>query len=80
MIILMLFNKYESISFEFMLSSTGIPESDIKCNIIPLLSKFNIILKSPNNKEFNKSDTFSLNMNFKSNMYRIKVPVAQMKK
>lgn len=38
-----------------------------------------IIIKSPNAKEFNPNDTYSLNPAFKINMAKIKLPVAHAK-
>ena len=55
-----------------------IPEMDLKCNLIPLLG-LKILAKSPNTKEFQSGDTYSLNNGFKHNLYKIKVPLAHAK-
>jgi cullin 3 len=53
-----------------------IPEQEIKSHIIPLISKINILLKYPNTKDFNMTDTYTLNPTFKNNLTKITVPVA----
>jgi cullin 3 len=79
MCILLLFNTYQSLQFQQIQSLTNIPEQDIKCHIIPLLSKVNILTKSPNSKDFHPNDAYSLNTQFKNSLIKIKVPVAQAK-
>lgn len=78
MCILMLFNNCQSVSYMQLLQTTFIPELDVKCNLIPLL-RLGILQKSPSTKDFQQTDVYSLNSSFKNNMYKIKLPVAQLK-
>jgi cullin 3 len=79
MCILLLFNTHGQLQFQQIQALTNIPEQDIKCHIIPLLSKVNILMKSPSGKDFMPNDTYTLNMQFKNSLIKIKVPVAQAK-
>jgi cullin 3 len=78
MIILSLFNDVSELRMSEILYSTDISESDFKCNMVPVLG-LKILMKEPDRKEFNGSDVFRVNCNFKSNHYRLKVPVAVQK-
>jgi cullin 3 len=56
----------------------------MKCNLIPLLQLKLLIKANPSNsqanvKEFIMSDTYTLNLGFKHQMYKIKVPFATAK-
>jgi len=50
----------------------------VKSNIIPLLG-LKILAKSPNTKEFKADDVYTMNSNFKNNLFKIKVPVTVIK-
>ena len=56
----------------------------MKCNLIPLLqlkiiTKSNPVNPSGSVKEFNQTDVYTLNGNFKHSMYKIRVPTAHAK-
>lgn len=76
MCILLLFNKYDNISYQQILQITQIPESELKYHMIPLISKVNVLQKSPNNKDIQPTDIYSVNNAFKSSLFKVKVPVA----
>lgn len=84
MLILMLFNQSTSLSYQQLLSSTQIGDLDMKCNLIPLLQLKILIKSSPGNpqasaKDFQASDLYTLNAQFKHQMYKIRVPIAHAK-
>jgi len=78
MVIALAFNEKGQYSFKELLQKTQIPESDFKCNLIPFFG-LKIIKKSPETKEFNQEDVLSLNLAFKSQHFKIKIPVAHLK-
>lgn len=78
MCILLMFNTQHVISYQQMLQSTQIPEIELKCNLIPLLG-MKLLNKNPNVKEFQPSDTFALNLSFKHNLFKIRLPIAHAK-
>ena len=84
MMILMLYNQANALTFQQLLQLTNIADMEMKCNLIPFL-QLKILLKSnPANpaqsvKEFHASDVYTLNTAFKHQMYKIKVPIAHAK-
>ncbi|UJR17761.1 hypothetical protein I4U23_004659 [Adineta vaga] len=76
MIILMLFNKRDSWSFENILHETDIDEEDAKQALLPFI--FNkktekILNKEPTNNNIELTDRFSVNDFFTSKLYRVKI-------
>lgn len=53
--------------------------SDLKFHLVPMITKVSILTKTPNKKDFDMNDQFTLNQQFKNNMFKIKIPVAQAK-
>jgi hypothetical protein len=78
MVIATCFNERVNYTFKELMQRTNIPETDFKCNLIPFIS-LKIVTKNPSIKEFNQDDVLSLNLGFKSQHYKIKMPVAHMK-
>jgi len=74
MVILLLFNDRNEISFKDIRDGTGIPIPDLKRNLMALsIAKYKILDKEPNNKKIEEGDTFKYNAKFKSKLYRVKV-------
>ena len=74
MVILLLFNDRNELSFKEMRESTGIPIPDLKRSLLSLTQvKAKILNKEPNNKKIEESDIFQYNSKFKSKLYRVKV-------
>src|SRR5690606_9531293 len=66
-------------TFEEIEADTGIDDKDeLKRNILSLL-KHKILIKDPRTKTIESSDTFKINNDFKSKLYRITVNKIQMK-
>jgi len=74
MVILLLFNDRNEISFKDIRDGTGIPIPDLKRNLMALsIAKYKILDKEPNNKKIEEGDSFKYNAKFKSKLYRVKV-------
>ncbi|CAG9324817.1 unnamed protein product [Blepharisma stoltei] len=78
-LILLLFNDKNVCTMEDIMRATGLPEEEIKREIIPIVFKHKILLKNPAGKDINKTHQFSLNENFSSKLMRIKVNSLQIK-
>eukprot|EP01123_Difflugia_compressa_P006943 TRINITY_DN1936_c0_g1_i1.p1 TRINITY_DN1936_c0_g1~~TRINITY_DN1936_c0_g1_i1.p1 ORF type:complete len:564 (-),score=89.63 TRINITY_DN1936_c0_g1_i1:299-1795(-) len=74
MVILLLFNQVDTLTFKDLLTATGIPGPDLHKTILPLLvPAHKILLKNPPVPKFSPTDSFSFNENFKSKLFRVKV-------
>jgi cullin 3 len=74
MVILLLFNNHDTLTFKDIQSATGIPAPDLHKNLLPLLvPQHKILLKNPPVKKFSATDEFTFNENFKSKLFRVKV-------
>uniref|UniRef100_A0A6B2KYR3 Cullin family profile domain-containing protein n=1 Tax=Arcella intermedia TaxID=1963864 RepID=A0A6B2KYR3_9EUKA len=74
MVLLLLFNNHDTLSFKDMLNATGIPGPDLHKNLLPLLvPQHKILTKNPPTKKFAPTDEFSFNEGFKSKLFRVKV-------
>lgn len=74
----MKFNHVQQVSFDQICQDIPIEEADLKCNLVPLIG-LKVIIKSPNTKEFSKTDIFVINPDYKNNLLKIKIPVAILK-
>lgn len=77
MVILLLFNDRNEISYKEIRDNTGIPIADLKRNLLSLSSaKSKILNKEPdsaNAKKVEDNDVFSFNSKFKSKLFKIKI-------
>eukprot|EP01027_Heterolobosea_sp_BB2_P007789 GEZU01011566.1.p1 GENE.GEZU01011566.1~~GEZU01011566.1.p1 ORF type:complete len:187 (+),score=78.08 GEZU01011566.1:88-648(+) len=81
MIILLLFNKMDTLTLQQLLEMTKIPRKDLIKSLLPLCApKAKILCKEPKElKTVNDTDTFTYNPDFKSNNVRIKIGMAVVK-
>jgi cullin 3 len=74
MCILLLFNKYDTISFKEIQEATNIPIQDLKRNLYTLsCAKYKILHKDPATAKFGPTDKYTFNNDFKSKLFRVKV-------
>lgn len=73
--VLNLFNDREEISFRDMAAATGIPIQDLKRQLFPLINAKGkqIMNKNPAGKEITDQCVFSINENFTSKLFRVKI-------
>ena len=80
MVILLLFNDRDSLSYKELREATNIPIADLKRNLVALSSaKYKILEKEPDNKKVEDSDAFTFNAKFRSKLFRVKVMSVQQK-
>mmetsp|Transcript_41983 Transcript_41983/g.94338 ORF Transcript_41983/g.94338 Transcript_41983/m.94338 type:complete len:789 (+) Transcript_41983:1-2367(+) len=85
MCILMLFNNKQSLSYQEIMMQTNIPAEEVKRHLMSLYvnPKARILVKSGGDKEKNKEpqddDYLEVNTAFESKLFRIKVPLVQLK-
>jgi cullin 3 len=85
MCILMLFNTHQSLSYQDLQSQTNIPLDELKRHLMSLYvnPKAKILVKSGEKdrgtKEPQDDDSFQVNSAFECKLFRIKVPLIQMK-
>eukprot|EP01125_Pyxidicula_operculata_P006088 TRINITY_DN2120_c0_g1_i1.p2 TRINITY_DN2120_c0_g1~~TRINITY_DN2120_c0_g1_i1.p2 ORF type:complete len:738 (-),score=168.52 TRINITY_DN2120_c0_g1_i1:345-2558(-) len=73
MVVLLLYNQHDELSFQRIQELTGIPGQDLHKNIIPLTSPKHQILKRDQQGKFSPADKFSFNEEFKSKLVRVKI-------
>jgi len=75
MVVLMLLNDSESLSYKDILESTGIPDPELTrvMQSMTFVKGKNILKKSPDSKDIQPSDVFSVNDKFTSKLYKIKI-------
>ena len=90
-IVLLLFNAGDDLSYSFIKQGTNlgkrpglsiwyVEDKEIERTLQSLAcGKCRVLIKSSKGKEINKSDTFSLNLNFTSPLYRLKINQIQIK-
>ncbi|CAE8712684.1 unnamed protein product, partial [Polarella glacialis] len=85
MCILMLFNSHQTLSYQDIQLQTNIPLDELKRHLMSLYvnPKARILVKGGGEKEKTKEpeqgDTFTVNATFECKLFRIKVPLVQMK-
>ncbi len=76
MIILLLFNTNDTLSFKDIKEKVDIPEADLKRNLLSLsLGKYKVLQKENKTKEVEENDRFSYNGSFAAPLIRIKIPL-----
>lgn len=80
-IVLLLFNEADVLSFTQIQELTKLDEMELKRTLISLSlqEEVKILLKEPRNKKVLPTDTFRVNMDFKFQLFRIKVNTVQLK-
>jgi len=74
MVILLLFNNHDSMTFKDIQTATQIPAPDLHKNLLPLLvAKHRILNKDPPVRKFSPTDKFEFNDKFKSKLLRVKI-------
>ena len=75
MVVLMLLNDSESLTYEQILESSGIPDSELKriMQSMTVVKGKNVLKKDPSHKEILSTDIFTVNDNFTSKLYKIKI-------
>jgi cullin 3 len=77
MCILLLFNTQNKHTFKDINIATEIPVLDLKRSLAGLCtSKCKILIKEPSDKNIEETDTFTFNDKFRSQLFKVKVPVA----
>jgi len=80
MCILMLFNEGNTYSYAQISQLTKIPDKDLRRNLLSLAHpKVRILRKKPNTKSLKPNHTFTFNNGYTSKLYRIKIPLMQIK-
>merc|ERR1711871_1893678 len=81
MCILDLYNEGTEYTLEDIMNATKIKKDDLKRHLISLtLPKFRILRKVPDSKGIKTTDVFKLNSDFKSKLYRVKIPLVTISK
>ena len=78
MFLLMLFNDHAVMTYQQILQTTQIAPQELHMHLIPLI-KLKILTKTPAQQSFSAEDQLSVNLAFKSNMYRNKIYVMNSK-
>jgi len=74
MVILLLFNSNDTLTFKDLQDMTGIAGPDLHKNLLPLLvPKHRVLTKDPATNKFSPTDSFSFNDKFQSKLFRVKV-------
>lgn len=74
MVLLLLFNTHDSLTFKELQEMTGIAGPDLHKNLLPLLvPKHRVLIKEPAANKFTPTDSFSFNDKFQSKLLRVKV-------
>ena len=78
MIVLMLLNDSDNLTYHEILQATGIPDAELKMVMqsMTFIKGKNILKKEPDNKDIQPSDMFSVNDNFTSKLYKIKIGIS----
>jgi len=78
--VLLLFNTQESIGFTTILKDSGIDDEQLRRTLQSLAcGKTRILTKEPRGRDVNNEDVFSINNEFTSKQFRIKINSIQMK-
>lgn len=75
MVVLLLFNDAESLTYEDILSATAIPEAELKrvLQSLACVKGKNVLRKEPMSKDIAFEDVFSVNDNFTSKLVKVKI-------
>ncbi len=81
MCVLDLYNNGLEYTFEDIMNTTKIPKDDLKRHLISLvMPKFRILRKVPDGKGIKSTDVFRLNPDFKSKLFRVRIPLVTISK
>lgn len=76
MVVLLLFNKNDTLSWDDLKTMTQIADQDLKRTLQSLAcAKYKILTKSSKSRDILPDDTFTFNVDFTSNLARIKIQV-----
>jgi len=78
MFILLLFNEHSVLTYQQFLQMTQIPSHELHQHLIPLI-KHKILTKTPAVHSFSAEDAMTVNVEFRSQMYRNKIAVLNSK-
>ncbi|KAK3111468.1 hypothetical protein LTR53_013255 [Teratosphaeriaceae sp. CCFEE 6253] len=82
-VVMLLFNgagEDEQLSYNHILTETGLPEAEVKRTLQSLAcAKLRLLTKHPKGKDINETDTFSINTDFSHPKYRVKINQVQLK-
>lgn len=75
MVVLLLFNDADSLSYREIAAATAIPEADLKRTLQSLacVKGKNVLRKEPMSRDIGEGDTFSVNDAFSSKLYKVKI-------
>ena len=75
MVVLLLFNDAEKLTFEEIAAATIIPEAELKrvLQSLACVKGKNVLRKEPMSKEISPGDVFSVNDSFTSKLYKVKI-------
>jgi len=71
---LMLFNEHKEINYQSIMHITQIPAQELQQHLIPLI-KCKLLVKNPSTHSFAPEDVMTVNIDYKSSLFRNKIPV-----
>lgn len=74
MFLLMLFNDHQQVTYQQVMQITQIPAQDLQQHLIPLI-KCKLLNKNPAVHSFTNEDVLTVNADYKSSLFRNKIPV-----
>ena len=78
MLLLLLFNEHEKLTYQQILQLTQISSQEIQAHLIPLI-KTQLLVKEPAAHCFMPEDVLRVNWNYKSRLYKNKIAVMSSK-
>eukprot|EP00455_Lapot_gusevi_P043272 TRINITY_DN5238_c0_g1_i4.p1 TRINITY_DN5238_c0_g1~~TRINITY_DN5238_c0_g1_i4.p1 ORF type:complete len:690 (-),score=273.95 TRINITY_DN5238_c0_g1_i4:174-2243(-) len=76
MVVMLLFNHEDVFTFHQIAQQTDIPREALETHILSLAHpKYKVLLKNPPSKNLNDDDTFQINAQFTSKLYKTKIPL-----
>ncbi|CAH0562200.1 unnamed protein product [Brassicogethes aeneus] len=79
-LVILLFNKYDEVSYEYIKEATNIEDSELRRTLQSLAcGKARVLNKIPKGREIEDNDKFRFNNEFSHNLFRIKINQIQMK-
>lgn len=80
MCVLLLFNRYDAISFKDLCAEISVPVPQLKRHLVSLLvPRVKLLLKERKGKDLLESDVFRVNPDFKSRLTRVRIPLVSLK-
>eukprot|EP00743_Colponemidia_sp_Colp-15_P002799 GILK01003029.1.p1 GENE.GILK01003029.1~~GILK01003029.1.p1 ORF type:complete len:733 (-),score=137.04 GILK01003029.1:128-2326(-) len=77
---LMMFNTVDRITVRELVQTCQIPDADLKRHLMSLIvPKFRVLNKEPKGKDINDDDVLSVNLEFASKLFRVKIPLVHVK-